>query len=115
MDHKVALNLLSISMYKSMIRNHILPFQNIPKFMIRYLAFEVVIKFNYFPGKGGLSPYYIPQTIMGQQPLWTIRYIALFHLGNSSKKIITTIQNIYFLLTVDSIYLQSLDKIHGVN
>ena len=46
-----------------------LPFQNIPKFMIKYLAFEVIIKSNYFPVKGGLSPYYSPQTIADQQHL----------------------------------------------
>ena len=39
---------------------HRLPFQNIPKVMIRYLDFEVVIKLNYFPVKGNLSPYYSP-------------------------------------------------------
>ena len=39
---------------------HRLPFQNIPKVMIRYLAFEVVRKLDYFPFKGGLSPYYSP-------------------------------------------------------
>ena len=30
---------------------HRLPFQNIPKYMIRYLDFEVVRKLNYFPFK----------------------------------------------------------------
>ena len=36
----------------------ILHFRNILKVMITYLDFEVVRKFNYFPVKGGLSPYY---------------------------------------------------------
>ena len=35
-------------------------FQNIIKFKIRYLSFEVVIKCNCFSFKGGLSPYYSP-------------------------------------------------------
>ena len=48
---------------------HRFPFQNIPKVMIRYLDFEVVIKLNYFPVKGNLSPYYSPWTIFYQQPL----------------------------------------------
>ena len=46
-----------------------LPFQNITKVMIRYLAFEMVIKSNYFPVKGGLSPYYSTLAIVDQQPL----------------------------------------------
>ena len=44
-------------------------FKNITKVMVRYLAFEVVRKMNYFPIKGFLSPYYIPQIIVYQQPL----------------------------------------------
>ena len=39
---------------------HRLPFQNIPKVMIIYFSFEVVINFNFFPVKGYLYPYYIP-------------------------------------------------------
>ena len=42
---------------------HRLSFRNIPEVVIRYLAFEVVVKLNYFPVKGGLLPYYSPQTI----------------------------------------------------
>ena len=49
---------------------HRLPFHNIPKVMIKYLSFEVVIKLNYFPVRGCLSPYYSPQTIVYQQPLY---------------------------------------------
>ena len=61
--------------------------------MIRYLNFEVVIKLNYFPGKGGLSPYYSPQTIVKQQTLdynkhFTITFGAFFQAK------MTTIQHI---------------------
>ena len=38
--------------------------------MITYLAYEVVIKLNYFPVKVGLSPYYIPENIVDRQPLY---------------------------------------------
>ena len=48
---------------------HRLPFQNIPKVMIRCLALEVVRKLDYFPVIGGLSPYYSLRDIMDQQPL----------------------------------------------
>ena len=45
---------------------HRLPFQNILKFIIWYLDFEVVITLNYFLVKGGLSPNYRPWTIVVQ-------------------------------------------------
>ena len=48
---------------------HRLTFQNTPKVMIRYFYFEVFKSLNYFPVKGGLSPYYSPRTIVYQQPL----------------------------------------------
>ena len=38
------------------VKYHRLPIQNIPKVMIRFFAFEVVILLNYYPVKGGLSP-----------------------------------------------------------
>ena len=48
---------------------HRIPFHNIHKVMIWYSAFEVIRKLNYFPVKGGLSPYYSSQTIVDNQPL----------------------------------------------
>ena len=51
------------------VQYHRPPFHNIPKVIIRYLDFEVVRELNYFPVKGGLSPYYSTLTIMDQQPL----------------------------------------------
>ena len=54
---------------KYLTQYHIIPFHNIPKVMIIYLAFELVIKLNYFPFKGVLSPYYGPWTIVDKQTL----------------------------------------------
>ena len=78
--------------------------------MINYLNFEVVIKLNYFPFKGGSSPYYIPHIIVIKN-LWTITKIAQLYLEHFSKKIIATIQQIEKIWTLYGIYLQSLDKI----
>ena len=56
---------------------HRLPIQNIPKFMVRYLAYQVVIKLIFFPVKGGSSTYYSPQTIVNQNPLDYNRYFRI--------------------------------------
>ena len=61
--------------------------------MIRYLDFEVVRKLNYYPVKGGLSPYYSPQNILDQQPLdYKIHFTTTFgalvqaNIDNNPKK-----------------------------
>jgi hypothetical protein len=43
---------------------HNLPFAMIPKVMIRYLTITSTEKLNYFPAKGGISPYYSPHVIL---------------------------------------------------
>ena len=77
-------------------------FQNIPKVVIRYLDFKVFRKFNYFPVKGDLSPYYIHPAIMDQQTLDYNRHFKIpFGAFVQAKN-----ANIV-------IYLISLDKIQG--
>jgi len=48
---------------------HQLPYHNIPKIMIKYLAMEVVRKLKFFQVKGGIPPYYSPKTVVEQKPL----------------------------------------------
>ena len=43
---------------------HRLPFQAIPKIMIKMLAMECTNKLNFFPPKGGVSQYYSPRMIL---------------------------------------------------
>ena len=83
--------------------------------MFRYLDFEVVIKLNYFPVKGSLSPCYSAQTVLDQQPL---KYKTNFKIpfgkfiqGNNDNN--PTSSNVS--QTIDGIYLQSLDKIQVGN
>ena len=89
---------------------HRLTFQNIPKVIIRYLSFEVVIKLNCFTFKGGLSPYHSPQTITDQQPLGykihcTITFGAFIQSNNDNNP-----KNSNGLQTIYSIYLRSSKK-----
>jgi hypothetical protein len=48
---------------------HRLPFTKIPKIMIKVLAMECTKRLNYFPPKGGVSPYYSPRMILHQENL----------------------------------------------
>ena len=81
--------------------------------MIIYLSFEVVTKLNYFPVKGGLSPYYIPRTTVDQKPLdynkdCIILFGELFQLNNDSN-----LKNSNVSQKIEGIYLKLLDKIQG--
>jgi hypothetical protein len=48
---------------------HRLPFTKIHKIMVKILTMECVKKLNFFPPKGGISPYYSPRMILHHQPL----------------------------------------------
>ena len=43
---------------------HNLPYKNIPRVMIRYMAMIATESFNYYPAKGGVSAYYSPYVLM---------------------------------------------------
>ena len=89
------------------------PFQNIPRVIIRYLDFEVVIELNCFPVKVGLSPYYIPWTLVYTQPLYYNTHFTIpfgvFSQASNEK----TPKNSNVSRTIDGIYLRSLDNIQG--
>ena len=48
---------------------HRLPYRVIPKLMMRTLAMISTSRLNYFPAKGGISPYYSPNMILTQRKL----------------------------------------------
>ena len=92
---------------------HRLPIQDIPKVMIRYLAFEMVIKLDYFTVKGGLSPYYSPPKIVDQQLLdynkhCTLIFRAFVQANNDKNPKKSNVSR-----TIDIIYLILLVKIQG--
>ena len=92
---------------------HILTFQNIPKVIIIYLDFEVVIILNHFPVKGGLSPYYSPQNIVDQKPLDYKKYFKIPFGSFVQVNNYNNPTNSNILRKIYGIYLQSLDKIQG--
>ena len=48
---------------------HRLPYKAIPRVMIKYLVETQASQMNYFPVKGGISPYYSPRSILGLSTL----------------------------------------------
>ena len=48
---------------------HRLPYRAIPKVMIKILAMECTNKLNFFPPKGGVSPYYSPRMLLTNEGL----------------------------------------------
>ena len=48
---------------------HVLPFSRLPKILVQYFVMESAKKLNYFPPKGGISPYYSPRMIVHHENL----------------------------------------------
>ena len=48
---------------------HYLPYKMVPKIMLKCLAMVATQQLNYFPAKGGVSPYYSPHVIMKHRDL----------------------------------------------
>ena len=48
---------------------HRLPYNNLPKIMVKYLVSESAKKLNFFPSKNGISKYYSPRMILHQENL----------------------------------------------
>ena len=48
---------------------HRLPFTKLPRVMVQVLAMECAKKLNFFPPKGGISPFYSPRMILHQANL----------------------------------------------
>ena len=79
--------------------------------MVRYLAYEVVMKLNFFPVKRNLSTYYSPQTIVDRHPFdynrhCTIKFVVFVQENNDNNP-----KNSNVLRKIYGIYLRSLDKI----
>ena len=56
---------------------HRLPFKKLPKNMVKILRMESAKKLNFFPPKGGISPYYSPRMILHQQSLDYVKHCSI--------------------------------------
>jgi hypothetical protein len=61
----------SIRVIKERVRAiyHRLPFHHLPRTMVKLLVSESAKKLNFFPVKGGISPYHCPRMILHQRNL----------------------------------------------
>jgi hypothetical protein len=55
---------------------HRLPYDDLPRTMVKYLVMELAKKLNYFPNKNGVSKYYSPRMILHQENIDYDRHCA---------------------------------------
>jgi hypothetical protein len=92
---------------------HCLPLKMIPKIMVKFLTMESVKKQNFFPPKGGISPYYSPRMILHQQSLDYTKH-CLIPIGSyvqAHKE--PDPSNTQLPQTLDCIYLRYVDNDQG--
>ncbi len=92
---------------------HRLPFKAIPKLMLRTLMLVATSQLNWFPAKGGISPYFSPHTIMTQRHIdynkhCTIPFGAYVQAYNQNDPTNTNAPR-----TLDAIYLRPMMNKQG--
>ena len=85
---------------------HQLPYKAIPWLMIRHLAMEQTAKLNYFPVKGGVSPYYSPRAILGDTALDYAKHCTVPFRAYVQANHETHATNLQVQQTLDAIYLR---------
>jgi hypothetical protein len=90
---------------------HQLPYDDLPRTLVKYLIMESAKKLNYFPNKNGVSRYYSPRMILHQENLdyqrhceYSIGEYVLAH--DAPKRTNTNAPR-----ALDCIYLRALDSI----
>jgi hypothetical protein len=92
---------------------HRLPFSKIPKIMVKVLAMECAKKLNFFPPKGGISPYYSPRMILHQKALDYNKHCSIPFGSYVQAHNEPNIKNTQHPRTLDCIYLRYTDNSQG--
>jgi hypothetical protein len=92
---------------------HRLPFNKMPKIMVKILAMECAKKLNFFPPKGGVSPYYSPRMIMHQQNLDYVKHCSIPFGSYVQAHHEPDPKNTQHPRTLDCIYLRYTDNDQG--
>jgi hypothetical protein len=91
---------------------HGLPYDDLPRTMVKYLVMESAKKLNYFPNKNGASKYYSPRMILHQENIDYERHceyrIGEYVLAHDEPKRTNTNAP---RAALDCIYLRALDSI----
>lgn len=92
---------------------HRLPYQKIPNIMVKILTMECAKKLNFFPPKGGISPYYSPRMILHQQSLDYNKHCLIPFGSYVQAHHEPDIKNTQHPRTLDCIYLRYVDNDQG--
>jgi hypothetical protein len=87
---------------------HRLPYANIPKLMIQELVIDQTRKLNLFPARGGVSPYYSPERLIGGDTVDFERDLKYAFGSYVQANNEPTITNSLAPRTLDCIYLRTL-------
>ena len=105
----------NIRVIKERVRSnvHNLPYKKIPKTILIYIVQEAARKLNYFPVKGGISPYYSPRAIITKKALnyftHGIHYTGEFVMAHNDENI----KNNLNPRALECIYLRSSDTVYS--
>jgi hypothetical protein len=92
---------------------HRLPFNKLPKIMVKILAMECAKKLNFFPSRGGVSSYYSPRMILHQQNLDYNKHCSIAFGTYVQAHHEPDPQNAQLPRTLDCIYLRYTDNDQG--
>jgi hypothetical protein len=81
--------------------------------MVKILAMEVTKKLNFFPPKGGISPYYSPRMILHQENLEYNKHCAIAFGTFVQARQEPSILNSQSPRTLDCVYLRYVDNLQG--
>lgn len=87
-----------------------LPFEALPKVMVRYLPLHITKNGSLFPKKGGISKYFSPHVLLKR---WMIDFRNVFGGDYVQAKIDLDPKNLNLHRSIDVIYLQPLDSLQG--
>ena len=90
---------------------HATPLQAITRLMTKYLVMEAIQKLNFFPPRGGISPYYSPGMIFHCIPLDynKVCHIPIFTYGVAHEE--PNISNTQAVQGIDALYLHAENSI----
>ncbi len=92
---------------------HRLPFSKLPKIMVKILAMECAKKLNFFPPKGGVSPYYSPRMILHQENLDYQKHCSIPFGSYVQAHTEPNPTNDQYPRTLDCVYLRYVDNAQG--
>ena len=81
------------------------PYKKTPQIMIRHLAMNLRLNYNFFPAKGGVSDNYIPKIILSQMYLDYNKHFQVEFGAYVQVPQVDDPKNTNFLRTLDGIYL----------